>query len=104
MVVRLTWLFAVLVAITGADAISERNHVVILADSRTDESVSLACYYVEMRGIPERNITAIPMPAEETISWSQYVLDIHIPLLSRLVSDGWIGATVLEQVYVSGRP
>jgi hypothetical protein len=87
----LTWLFAFLSAIVKAHAISKWDHVVILANSRADESLSRAHYYAVDRGIPGRNIIAISMPADETISWSQYVSEIHIHLLSRLVADGWIG-------------
>lgn len=102
--IRLLWLLAFLIAAAGAFGFSEPDQVVVLANSRENESVDLAGYYTAARGIPEGNIIAIPMPVEETISWSQYVSEIHNPLLSRLLADGWIGAGVLEEVDLAGRP
>ena len=102
--IRLLWLLACLMAAGRALGFSEPDQVVILANSRENDSVDLAGYYATARGIPDGNIIAIPMPVEETIGWSQYVSEIHNPLLSRLLVGGWIGARVLEEVDLAGRP
>jgi uncharacterized protein (TIGR03790 family) len=99
----LLWLLACFVAAARAFGFPEPDQVVVLANSRESDSVGLAGYYAAARGIPEGNIIAIPMPIEETISWSQYVGEIHNPLFSRLLADGWIGARVLDQVDLAGR-
>lgn len=102
--VGLVWLFACLIATAGPDVPSESDHVVVLANSRQDDSLRLARTYAARRGIPDRNVIALPMPVEETISWSSYVSEIHQPLLVRLIEDGWIGADLSEKTDPAGRP
>jgi uncharacterized protein (TIGR03790 family) len=97
-------LLACLIAVPRAVGISEIDHVIVLANSRETDSMDLAGYYAAARGVPDGNIIAIPMPIAETISWSDYVSQIHLPLLHRLVADGWIGAEVLEKEDLAGRP
>lgn len=102
--IGLAWLFACLIAAARAAGPSESDHVVVLANSREDESLRLARYYAAERSIPDRNIIALPMPVEETISWASYVSEIHRPLLERLVADGWIGADLVDETDLAGRP
>lgn len=66
------------------------SRVVILANSFVPESVALAKYYSEKRGIPKENIISLRMPDKETISWQEYVDTIHNPLRRWLVKKGWM--------------
>ncbi|MEZ5276607.1 MAG: TIGR03790 family protein [Opitutaceae bacterium] len=75
----------------AADAPDAEN-VVVLANSLDGESIALARYYAEKRGIPEANLIAVPLPAESTISWTQFVAELFNPLRERLMEEGWIGA------------
>ncbi len=97
------WLLAFFFAITGAEGSVQSDHVVVLANSREDGSLALARYYATERGIPDRNVIALPMSAEETITWAQYVDEVHRPLLARLVADGWIGAEIEAETDRAGR-
>lgn len=97
-------LFACQMAVAWAAEPSVSDHVVVLANTREDESLRLARYYAAERGIPDRNIIALPMPIEETVSWASYVSAIHRPLLERLVADGWIGADLADGTDLAGRP
>jgi len=63
----------------------EARNVIILANSADPNSLKIADYYSEKRGIPPENIIALPMPKEETISVRQYVETLHNPLLNTLI-------------------
>jgi uncharacterized protein (TIGR03790 family) len=80
---------AVLLPLAGQD-LAER--VVILANESDPESLELARYYAEKRGIPQANIIALNLPRQETISWREFIESIFNPLQARLVQDGWIDA------------
>jgi uncharacterized protein (TIGR03790 family) len=65
--------------------------VVIVANAREPESVALAAFYAEQRGIPAANIIALPMPQADTVTWREFVDQIQLPLQDKLVGQGWIG-------------
>jgi uncharacterized protein (TIGR03790 family) len=67
-------------------------NVVLLANSEDPGSLRIAKNYAELRGVPAKNILAIPMPQAETISWPEFVGLIWDPLQSELVRRGWIDA------------
>jgi len=69
------------------------SRVLVLANSRQPESVKLAEFYAEKRGIPKVNIIAMPMPESETISWRDFLDQIYNPLQRDLVRKSWIDAT-----------
>jgi uncharacterized protein (TIGR03790 family) len=69
---------------------ADPSRMVILANASEAQSVELARYYAGLRGIPEANIAALPMPADETIDWATYVGSIHNPLRKWLRERGWI--------------
>jgi uncharacterized protein (TIGR03790 family) len=73
-----------------APALPEPANVLILANSAQEQSVSLARYYAQKRGIPEDNIVALPMPDAETIDWTQYADAICNPLHDWLLARKWI--------------
>ncbi|HYC72007.1 MAG TPA: TIGR03790 family protein [Opitutaceae bacterium] len=70
--------------------------VVIVANARQPESVSLARHYAAGRGIPHENIVALPMPDAESVTWRQFVDQVHQPLQDELVRRSWIEATRSE--------
>lgn len=84
-----------------ADEISGR--VVILANAAQQDSIELARYYAKKRGIPAANIVALPMPAEETVTWRQFIDQVWQPLQDELVRRGWIDATQSSLLDAAGR-
>ncbi|CAI8263248.1 MAG: Uncharacterised protein [Opitutia bacterium UBA7350] len=85
---RLLWLVP-LVPLFLANA-GEPKRLIILANSASGDSLSLARFYAEKRSVPKSNIIALPMPLEETISVEEYVERIHNPLLEVLLERGLI--------------
>ncbi len=65
-------------------------HLVILANSRQPESVALAQFYAESRGVPAANIVALPLPTEESITWRQFIDQVYQPLQDELYRRGWL--------------
>ncbi len=64
--------------------------VVILANSADADSVALARYYAEKRGIPEKNIVALKLPATEMISREEFDTLLYQPLQDELVRRKWL--------------
>jgi uncharacterized protein (TIGR03790 family) len=89
------------VAPVSADDVTAR--VVILANSDERESVKLAEYYAEKRGVPKENIVALPMPIEEGITWRTFVDTMFNPLQAELVARGWIDAIGMDLTDEAGR-
>jgi uncharacterized protein (TIGR03790 family) len=88
--VLLFWLLG-LPLVRGADDLAAR--VVLLANARQPESVALARFYAEQRGVPAANIVALPLPEEESITWRQFVDQVWQPLQDELYRRGWIEGT-----------
>jgi len=99
--IRLFAVFTVLVALARADDLTSR--VVILANSDDPDSVQLANYYAQKRGIPAANILALPMPAAEALSWRQFVDTVFNPLQAELVRRQWIDAIGMDLTDGVGR-
>lgn len=74
-----------------ADDLSDR--VVILANSRSPESVKLAEFYAEKRAVPAANIVALPLPETEDITWREFIDQVYQPLQDELYKRGWIEGT-----------
>ncbi|MDX2110130.1 MAG: TIGR03790 family protein [Verrucomicrobiota bacterium] len=77
--------------------------VVILANSRDPQSVELANYYASQRGIPTKNIIALPMTTDEAISWPVYVEQIHNPVFKALANGNWLNALENKRTDAVGR-
>ena len=88
-------------AMANADDLAAR--VVILANSREPESVRLAEFYAEKRGIPAANIVALDLPETESITWREFIDQIYQPLQDELVRRGWISGTGSKQLDRYGR-
>ena len=76
----------------AADDSDLAKRVVVLANASEADSVRLARYYADQRGVPPDNIIALPMTADETIGWPEFIAAIYQPLQDALVARGWIDA------------
>ncbi len=95
-------LFTLVISVRAADD-DVAARVVILANSDEPESVRLAEYYAEKRGVPKGNIVALPMPIIETISWRAFVDTVFNPLQAELVERGWVDGIGMELADAAGR-
>jgi uncharacterized protein (TIGR03790 family) len=77
--------------------------VVILANSRQPESVRLAEFYAEQRGVPAANIVALPLPEAESITWREFIDQVYQPLQDELHRRGWIEGTATSLLDRLGR-
>jgi uncharacterized protein (TIGR03790 family) len=77
--------------------------VIVLANSDDADSLKLARYYAEKRGVPAANIYAYQMSSAETIGWPEFVATIWQPLQDDLVRAGWIDAIPMDLVDPAGR-
>ena len=77
--------------------------VVILANSRQPESVQLAEFYAEKRGVPAANIVAMPLPEAESITWREFIDQVYQPLQDELYRRGWIEGTASSLLDRLGR-
>jgi uncharacterized protein (TIGR03790 family) len=98
LIVAALWLCPGAVA---ADDLTSR--VVILANSSEPESVQLARYYAMRREIPTANVVALPLPEDETISWTMFVESVWQPLQDELIRRGWIDAIASPRMDAAGR-
>lgn len=71
----------------------DAQRVVILANSSDPESVELARYYAEKRGVPAGRIVALPLSAAEEITWPEFIATLWNPLLRAGLVDGWINGS-----------
>ncbi|MCD6389386.1 MAG: TIGR03790 family protein, partial [Desulfobulbaceae bacterium] len=63
-----------------ASAILEADEVLVIVNSRADDSVSLAKYYMKKRGIPKENLLEIRVKEKETCSREDYNKKIFAPV------------------------
>ena len=84
-----------------ADDLASR--VVILANSRQPDSVRLAEFYAEKRGVPPVNIIALPLPEAEDITWREFIDQIYQPLQDELYHRGWLEGTATSLLDKLGR-
>ena len=81
----------------------EAQAVVVLANANDPDSLGIANYYAEKRGIPSANIIALPMPTQETISVREYVDKLHNPLLNSLIEKEWVRVVKAREPDFTGR-
>jgi uncharacterized protein (TIGR03790 family) len=93
---------AAVAAVPPADA-PEPARVVVLANASDNESLALARYYAQARGIPAENVVALPLRAAETIGWPEFAETLFNPLFSELTRRGWIDAMPSSLVDEFGR-
>ena len=63
---------------------------ILVVNRNAPESLEIAQYYAQQRGIPESNIVHLFTPNVETISVKQYVEAVANPLLDALLDSGWV--------------
>ena len=71
---------------------SPAARVIVLANSNDAGSLLLARYYMDKRNVPAANLVALPMSADETIDWRQFIDAIYQPAQDELIKRGWIQA------------
>ncbi|MEI6861482.1 MAG: TIGR03790 family protein [Verrucomicrobiota bacterium] len=76
----------------GADAPADTlaSRVVILANSADADSVALAHYYAEKRGVPVENIIALKLPATEIITREEFDTQLYQPFQDELIRLKWL--------------
>ncbi len=84
-------------------AAGEAAGVVILANSSSADSLAVARHYATKRDIPEENIVALPMPAQETIGWRTFVETVYQPLQDELLARGWLMGAASDRTDEIGR-
>ena len=98
---------SVLLCLFGAIPVAQAGdlaaRVVILANSREPESVSLAEFYAEKRGVPRANIIALPLPEAESITWREFIDQVYTPLQDELYRRGWLEGTATSLLDKLGR-
>jgi uncharacterized protein (TIGR03790 family) len=77
--------------------------VVLLANSRQPDSVRLAEFYAEQRGVPPANIIALPLPEAEDITWREFIDQVYQPLQDELYRRGWLEGTATSLLDKLGR-
>lgn len=77
--------------------------VLVLANARDPESLALARHYLAARGVPEANLVALPLPAEETISRAQFTAELWEPLTDWLRARQWVDLLPMEGRDAAGR-
>lgn len=77
-------------SLRAAGADDEASRVVVVANERDADSIALAHYYMEARGIPADNLVVLPMPTAEAISWPDFITQILDPLRARLAATNWL--------------
>jgi uncharacterized protein (TIGR03790 family) len=98
------WLLALLPLLAVAqDDPEAAARLVILANARQPESVELARFYAAQRHVPPGNIIALPMPAEESITWRQFIDQVWQPLQNELYRRGLIEGTASSLLDRFGR-
>lgn len=68
--------------------------VIVVANSADKESMELAKFYMEKRGIPQGNLFLVKSPRGETITWEQFITTLFNPLREQLVQKGWINGVL----------
>lgn len=95
----LAWLTAM--PLLAADPLATR--VVLVANRDDPDSLRVAQHYADVRGVPAENIIALPLPATETITWTEFVTTLWQPLQDQLVRRRWIDAIPMALADAVGR-
>ncbi len=87
---------AVLAGVASSSAFAlEAPQVLVVANRNARGSMDLAAYYLERRGIPEKNLLRLWVTDKETCTRKEYDDQIATPLRKRLAGDPALRAAVL---------
>ena len=100
LLVSLAWAGGLFAAAPADDPAAR---LIILANSRQPESVRLAGFYAEKRGVPPANIIALPLPETENITWREFIDQVYQPLQDELYKRGWLEGTATSLLDRFGR-
>lgn len=89
----IVYLLAAFALATAPAAISPSS-VVVVANAEDPDSLEIARYYMDQRGIPGDNLIALPMPRQEAVSGEIFLKEIFNPLRETLVERDWIQGTL----------
>jgi len=81
----------------------EAARVIVLANSDDPDSVKLAQYYAERRGVPAENIISLKLSLAESVGWHEFVPSLFRPLQDELVKRGWIDGIGMQALDPLGR-
>jgi len=79
------------------------SRLVLLANSREPDSIRLAEFYADKRGVPRANIVALPLPETESITWREFIDQVYQPVQDELYRRGWIEGTATSLLDRLGR-
>ncbi len=79
------------------------SRTIVVANASVDESLALAEYYMEKRGIPSGNLYTVRAPRGETVAWDRFVETVFNPLKKRLIEDRWIAGELENRTDPDGR-
>jgi len=85
---RTSVIVIVVAAWASAATALEPARIVVLVNSKVDTSVALGNYYCEKRGVPTKNLVALPLPVGDSISESDYDALLADPLRKAIVDRG----------------
>ena len=72
------------ISVPWVAGVPEARDTIVVANADLPESVAVAEYYLEQRGIPRKNLILLPLPTEETIPWQTFAADLFNPLRAEL--------------------
>ncbi|MBC2594605.1 TIGR03790 family protein [Ruficoccus amylovorans] len=96
-------LLACLLFTSLSHAAPSPERVVVVANSADPVSGQIARYYMEKRGIPEKNLIELETSTEEEVTWDEFITTIYNPLRTRLVLKDWLSGTISSQTDDDGR-
>jgi uncharacterized protein (TIGR03790 family) len=88
---------------TEGDAAPSPARVVVVANQNSPDSVVIAHYYMQRRGIPDKNLFLISASTAPDITWTEFVDQIFNPLREQLTAAGWLDAYTSNQRDSEGR-
>lgn len=94
---RAIWALVLFFLLAGPLAAIEASGVVVLANANDRESMALANFYAEKRGVPSGRIIGLDLPAEEIIDAREFIVRIWDPLREALLEKGFVQGVFLSE-------
>ncbi len=105
LIIRLRLLLTLTLLLAGSLSRGELSpeRVVVVANEADPLSLEIAEYYMQQRGIPERNLITVETTRDEAITWEAFVETIFNPLRVKLIKEGWLVGTLSNKKDREGR-